>query len=121
MANPGPNLAAVGCAGVWVLTGFRLGRQRLAEDSGLKSGQLLKQPNTWAHRYDLEGKEHEVTATLSLLERVDGGADNWSLELLASSPPLRPQLKHALQRPLKLLHRSEERRVGKECRSRWAP
>src|SRR5690606_26185952 len=31
-------------------------------------------------------------------------------------PPPRTLAKHAVKR-----HRSEERRVGKECRSRWAP
>ena len=38
--------------------------------------------------------------------------------LIASSPPFFPHVSGAL---LSGFHRSEERRVGKECRSRWSP
>ena len=37
------------------------------------------------------------------------------------SPPLRQRLRHQLPHPPRRTTRSEERRVGKECRSRWSP
>src|SRR5438132_12465871 len=81
-----PDLASLGCRQLTAGTTFRLGRKRLAEDSKLSTRQLLAQPNTFSEKYVEGGKEHELVATLTLLQRMDGGADHWSLELVASSP-----------------------------------
>ena len=43
--------------------------------------------------------------------------DKWFFEILSGKDAKRPQL----QAMLDYIHRSEERRVGKECRSRWSP
>ena len=58
---------------------------------------------------------------LGCMEREDGGAVGWATEmdelraLYGNGEPYRgkPAITYR--------HRSEERRVGKECRSRWSP
>ena len=48
------------------------------------------------------------------------GPDKGDISVLAIEPHLEDQKRDAYQR-IKLSSRSEERRVGKECRSRWSP
>src|SRR6267154_1290696 len=82
-----PNLASVGCSQLTAVTTFRLGRKRLAEDSGLKPTLLLRQPNTLSETYVEGDIEHQLLATLTLVQEVDDAADVWSLELVAAGVP----------------------------------
>src|SRR5258708_32976965 len=50
-------------------------------------------------------------------QNEEGGAIARSSRSAARRPRRRPRRRQHLQRP----NRSEERRVGKECRSRWSP
>src|SRR5260221_13407294 len=69
-----------------------------------------------------------LTSTLSIagdLERIGDGAAGIALNILRMEP-LRssvPQVKTAVSPngDVLITERSEERRVGKECRSRWSP
>src|SRR3989442_11296537 len=47
-----------------------------------------------------------------------GGVDD---DVAVRVLPQRPHQQAGLHAPIAFLHRSEERRVGKECRSRWSP
>src|SRR5258707_7432360 len=63
-------------------------------------------------------RRHVGTEDLGVVDAVlvrRGGAPELRDPLLAGAPDLR----HGAQ--LTRQHRSEERRVGKECRSRWSP
>ncbi len=82
-----PNLAAVGCSQLTAVTNFRLGRKRLAEDSGLKPTLLLRQPNTLSETYIEGDLEHQLLATLTLVQEGNEAADTWSLELVATGAP----------------------------------
>src|SRR2546430_3419035 len=42
-------------------------------------------------------------------------------EVRGALPPAPADQAHVTLRPIELRYRSEERRVGKECRSRWSP
>src|SRR2546426_8922531 len=55
--------------------------------------------------------------------REPAHVDQSRVEVGEIQPQLEPQrsLPRAKQKPLLMIPRSEERRVGKECRSRWAP
>ena len=48
--------------------------------------------------------------------RPEGRGTEWNWRLFAGGRVVPCQVKR-----LHALHRSEERRVGKECRSRWSP
>ena len=60
------------------------------------------------------------------ITQVPGTASRVALEWLNEGVAMRPKLRHAMFRfteafLAQTLQRSEERRVGKECRSRWSP
>src|ERR1039458_6038999 len=78
-----------------------------------------------------EGKTVFVTQLLGRLRRFvlifDAKGDDQTLEELGwpriDKWPLSHEYRKMMQehKPVRLIVRSEERRVGKECRSRWSP
>src|SRR5690348_5281728 len=82
---------------------IRVSTVELKEDDGQPAGVLLQ--------------AQDVTEWLGLEQRVR------IAEKLAALHTLSAGVAHELRNPLSAmdLNRSEERRVGKECRSRWAP
>ena len=61
-----------------------------------------------------------VTVRLGL-EQTDGSVSHFTTPILPASHPQAAGNSTYLERITKFLLRSEERRVGKECRSRWSP
>src|SRR6201986_1284950 len=60
--------------------------------------------------------------------KCDWSSDVCSSDLVRDLPIILPGSKHSqdfllphTQKVVAVIHRSEERRVGKECRSRWSP
>ena len=71
------------------------------DEEGKKTEQVERMFDNIAHAYD------KLNHTLSL------GIDrSWRKKAIAWLRPFQPQ---------RMMDRSEERRVGKECRSRWSP
>src|ERR1041385_5053897 len=73
-----------------------------------------------------EGLDDSMKRQLDLTHRQARRAARIVQNLLEFSRPASPQkkpidLSTILERTLQLHERSEERRVGKECRSRWSP
>ncbi len=109
-----PNLTAASCLTLTATTEFPLGRKRLAEDTGLRPGQLLKHAVTFREQYPDEG-EHlsELTATLALGERSDQGQDRWSLELTAGEPTRSARPPDGPRKPTQVLKHLGK--MGIEC------
>src|SRR3712207_9042587 len=53
------------------------------------------------------------------VEALQAGLDAWLVHYNRERP--RPGYRNQGRRPWETVERSEERRVGKECRSRWSP
>src|SRR2546422_8333179 len=58
-----------------------------------------------------------VTHHVAITSTLPGSAATVAREASDTGPPLRPEVWQAMSPSA----RSEERRVGKECRSRWSP
>src|SRR3546814_11113333 len=67
-----------------------------------------------------DAKQKDIAADRQRAERIERAADGDHPQA-----PARPARKRGDRKPRPLAHRSEERRVGKECvstcRSRWSP
>src|ERR1043166_8355697 len=80
----------------------------------------------WTVTYELKalidvvdtGKSEWQNITPPGLDEIIGNYEKWSTELLDKVAKLDDA---AQERNAQFLYRSEERRVGKECRSRWSP
>ena len=62
-----------------------------------------------------QGGVHELSAFEQLVVELVRHDDSWPFLKLVS------KIQVILLDFIKCIHRSEERRVGKECRSRWSP
>src|SRR5256885_13931561 len=95
MRTPGEILAHIGDLYDWALS--------------IAVGQ-----RTWHNSKPLPWPQ-EVERFFAALKKFD--------DFLASREPVQAPLGELFQGPIadSLTHRSEERRVGKECRSRWSP
>ena len=100
----------------------------LARDMDLKSKEIIER----AAKAGIELKSHMSTLSdqdISKIKGEDAGAAKSALQAdvqpargSAASARRRPPIgRPVVDREFLALCRSEERRVGKECRSRWSP
>src|ERR1035441_11101992 len=97
------------------------GRRRLSNAMTVVPG--------WARRMAMARAEPTnpappVIRTVSCIDLGDlfsGGRRNRAVIIAARQMLLQPEIQHDEQVAAAHLLRSEERRVGKECRSRWSP
>ena len=76
---------------------------------------LTKIPPTgqeWVHEIKLDGYRVGCLITDGRVRLISRSGLDWTLKF--------PEITDAIA-ALKVTNRSEERRVGKECRSRWSP
>src|SRR6266508_243826 len=97
----------------------RLAAQAARFVRGLRGLELAKPPGVaetidWAHALDALGRE-ELDA--EIVEQTLGSVLKYHEDLLA----IRDETLAGLVAEARSARRSEERRVGKECRSRWSP
>ena len=84
-----------------------------ADDTGLEVEALNGAPGVYSARY-AEGEGHDAQANmLKLLHELEGKENR--------KAQFRTAISLILDGKEYLFERSEERRVGKECRSRWSP
>src|SRR5256884_7195026 len=104
-------------AGLGVLAALVLAQPHLcAQEAASSAEALLKQGNEFAHR---EMWKEAIDAYRKALEvKPDYAQAHYNL---ANAYAAEQKLSEAVHEYREVLRRSEERRVGKECRSRWSP
>ena len=119
MENLGRGLVAVPSSSTGVFLSWRLlgtdDDERTTFDV-IRDDKVIKADLAYVTNYsDTQGKSGNV---YKVVTKVDGVAVDTTD---AVSPWTNPFYRLPIQRPAAGSDRSEERRVGKECRSRWSP
>jgi len=100
------------------LDGMRVDRDRLKANLAMSRGAIAAEPLYVLLAKYGHADAHEAVRRLTL--EAERGSRSL-LEVASQDNELREYLKKFTPDERRILERSEERRVGKECRSRWSP